>query len=125
MDAAKWDTSAPKNAAERNVTRVERHSERRVVWNLLNSLIAEGGFVIDAVDDGEEHISVGNDPVKALDAVFAVDESHIIVKDGAKAYYILIVLGNSAEEVICDYSYISGGKFERFMDEFDPVKWLR
>lgn len=127
-----WTREAPRNAEhEARVTRREWFAERRVVWNLLNEIIADG-WVISAVDDGEEVVKVGNDPVAALEAVFAVDESRIMVRSDdaarARAGSILIVLGNSAEEVISDWGWADnaiGQQFDRFVESFDTEKYAR
>ena len=130
MSKQKWEREAPRDAAaEARVTRREWFAERRVVWNLINALIAEG-WVIPAVDDGEEVVKVDNDPTAALNAVFAVDEAHIIVRSASnqRAGNIFIVLGNSAEEVVCDWGWKDnavGQKFDRFVESFDAEQYAR
>lgn len=126
-----WDGSPPPLSPERmkHITREELHRERRVVWNLINELMA-AGYRIQAVDDGEEQVKVKNDSVLVLDAVFAVDEARIHVQDsdGKHVGGIYIVLGNSAEEVICDWSWREtpgGQKFTAFIEAFEPEKYLR
>lgn len=102
--------------------RLESKIERRIVWNLLAHLDAEG-FKVTEVDDGDGDENVPcPDALAVMEAVFAVDESRLYVrKDGFDSHWIYLVGGN-VEHIISDWSYFDGDPdgFNARMDAFDP-----
>jgi hypothetical protein len=95
--------------------------ERRIVWNLLRHLKANGWRPV-IVDDGEERHSVES-PEAAMDAIFAVDDSSLIVKrEGVhgKRHRIVLIGGNGID-MISDHSYAEGDPdgFLAVMEAFD------
>lgn len=76
--------------------------ERRVVWNLLHYL-EEKGFKVISVGGGEERTKISDLKI-AMEVIFSVDMSWVYVCKGTTYYCIVIALGNSPEEVICDHS---------------------
>jgi hypothetical protein len=71
--------------------------ERQIAWALLHHLAAEFPGVKVVVDDGGERIPCDS-PKDAMEAIFAVDEAHIILGKS----WVFLVLGNG-EDVISDY----------------------
>jgi hypothetical protein len=123
-----WSREPARNESIMKASRTELRAEYRVVWNLLNMLHA-AGWVISSVNDGEENVQIKGDLVKALDAVFAVDEAWINVRgsNGKRAGSIFIVLGNSAEEVISDWSWVQdagGNEFDAFVQAFKAEQFV-
>lgn len=77
--------------------------EKSNIRKVCKALIA-GGYRLNYVDDGEERTPVAN-VKQAIEAVTAVDMAHIVFLTPAGEYRNLyIVLGNSPEEVVSDYS---------------------
>lgn len=71
---------------------------RQVIRALRNA-----GYVLDSVYDGEDEPNVSNEN-EAIEAITAVDSATLWVKNSeGKRYGIFFVLGNSPEEVVCDY----------------------
>lgn len=76
--------------------------ERYIVETLIDRALAEG-WKLDSVFDSEEYIKTRTRE-KALDAIFAVDESTVrFTKDDSPLRGVFIVLGNGCD-VISDYS---------------------
>lgn len=106
-------------------------NERRVVYNLLEKL-ADKGFYIDKIDDGEEVTKFradNSDPKlkDAMELIFNLDECRVYVKKANyPAHYIYFVFGNADDgsEVVADNSYSEDDPdgFGKLMDEFDPEK---
>lgn len=105
------------------------YQERRVIWNLIRVLAAEG-FAPSTVDNGgDDPAEITPGPSAALDTMaeaFACDDARIYFRrrmdDGGwgRACWVYIVLGNSAEEVISDYScHDAEPGWQRIMDAFD------
>lgn len=95
--------------------------ERRIVWNLLTKL-SLAGFVVECVDDGGDLIECDGDAMKAMEAVFSVDESRVYVrKPGGSPRWIFLVGGNG-EDMISDHGNPDGDPdgFVAFMDAFKP-----
>jgi hypothetical protein len=58
---------------------------------------------------------------EAIEEVAATDESHVVLKDpDGKRVWFFLVLGNSPEETICDYSVHELA--DKVHDEFS-AKW--
>lgn len=77
-------------------------TDRGGIQQAIRALRANG-WNVDSVNDGEEIILVTNE-TEAIEAICAVDEATLaVVKDGQSGY-VFFVLGNSPEEVICDYT---------------------
>lgn len=94
--------------------------ERRLVFNLLERLRAEG-FSVYHVSDGVEDFKVST-TVEAMNIGFSVDDFVVYVrKADGPAHYILFILGNGLDNP-SDWSYTEGDPdgFAAFMDQFDP-----
>jgi hypothetical protein len=63
------------------------------------------GFTLHTVDNGGDENVPTNTIKEAVEEVAATDESHVILKDpNGKRVWFFLVLGNSPEETVCDYS---------------------
>lgn len=98
--------------------------ERRIVWNLLKHLHANGWEPV-MVDDGGDENPVTRTPEAVMDAVFAVDDSHLYVRKqitekSGMTHWIRLIGGNGID-MICDYSYSNGDAngFSAVMEAFD------
>ena len=106
----------------RNDLNINGKIERRIVWNLLNTLAA-AGFNVWGVDDGDGlNKSVRLDARAAMEAIFAVDDAWLYVKKpgrGNSEHGIKLVGGNG-EEIISDWTYSTDDKdgFNAFMQGF-------
>lgn len=80
-------------------------TDRGGVTQVVQALVADG-WRLELVDDGDENIT--RTPVSAIDAIMAVDDSRLYVsrhRDDDHAYgWVRFVLGNSPEEVVCDFT---------------------
>lgn len=109
--------------------------ERRIVWNLLNQIKAQG-FPLALIDDGDEETRV-TDPKAAMELIFNLDEVGVYFgysdaereadlqnqeaegteQDQAPPiHWIRLVIGNGID-IISDYG--TGGAFGKFLDGFD------
>ena len=91
--------------------------ERRMVRRLIRTAKVHG-YAVTKVNDGEEIVKCSTE-TEAMDAVFAVDESHIYFKhpEEPKGHCAFIVLGNDGWDAIADNSM--GGKWDAVMAEMD------
>lgn len=95
--------------------------ERRLVTRLVETM-AQHGWAVTHVNNGEAHIKCGT-VSEVLEEVFSVDESSIwFKKDGCSPHGALIVLGNDGYDAIADYSYAEDDDFmlivETYVDPF-------
>lgn len=95
--------------------------ERRIVAALLVHLSGAGWEPVLVLDGGDgERVSTH---AEAIEAVFAVDVSHVVLRnaDGRK-HSVMLVCGND-EDIISDWSYATGDGdgFNAAMDGFDPL----
>ena len=98
--------------------------ERRVVWNLLRHL-ADAGWHPEKVDSDEAKRTTT--PLEVMEEVFNLDEATVYFtrRDGRKAHWVKIVLGNDGIDCISDWTY-SGGDDDGFhaaMDAFEPERY--
>lgn len=89
--------------------------ERRIVWNLLLHLQANG-FALHSLFDGEENIPV-TDPKAAMELIFNLDEAVVHVARDRRIYTIALIMGNGID-IISDHSTASAN-FDAMMDRFD------
>lgn len=88
-------------------------TERGNLQKLIRQMKARG-FVVSSVFDGEGTTHKFPNEADTLDAIFAVDESSLRFRkslpDGTygKRHGVLVVLGNSPEEVCADWNYSEG-----------------
>ena len=75
-----------------------RHPEAEAVGSLLHRL-KQGGFRLIALDDGGEFVPA----TKAN--ILSVDESQLFVEKAGERFALLLVLGNSPDEIVADYTY--------------------
>jgi hypothetical protein len=69
------------------------------------SIALKHGFMLYTVDNGGGEDVLMNTYEEAVEEVAATDESHVVLKDpNGKRVWFFLVLGNSPEETICDYS---------------------
>ena len=96
--------------------------EKKIVRHLCDTM-AKHGWIAKSVDDGGDEWEPVKSTNEVVEAVFAVDEAHIVFKktDGDKTTRcaVFIVLGNSGWDCIADYSYTT--EFLKIMEEeVDP-----
>lgn len=94
--------------------------EMRLVWNLLHDLEARG-LKVTAVDDGGDDVVPTPTLREAFDAVFSVDDAHLIVNgtaDGDATGTIRIVLGNDGYDAVCDWRADPDGALWKFLDDW-------
>lgn len=99
--------------------------EKRVVFELIEWLRLRS-FLCVGVDDGEEYYPT-NTTVEAMEHVFSVDDSTLRFEHvgTSRQHSVLIVLGNSPEEVIADWGYTEGdpdgfnAAVDQFIDQLD------
>lgn len=94
--------------------------ERRIVANLINHLAA-ACFVPVAVDDGGERVKC-NTAKEAMETIFSVDESHLIVgKLGAPKNHAILLIGGNGVDIVSDWNYTQGDPdgFNAVMAAFD------
>jgi hypothetical protein len=100
-----------------------RKLERRVVAALL-SFLAERGFVLKCLDDGEEIEKVAT-PADAMELIFNLDESVLYVRYATekRGYGITLIPGNSWWEIVSDNACpIEDPRgFAAAMDEFTDL----
>lgn len=79
-------------------------TDRAAATHIIRGLINHG-WRLDSVYDGEEDTDVTT-VTQALDAIFAVDEAYLHVKNPAthEGGWVYFVLGNEPFEVACDYT---------------------
>lgn len=96
--------------ADTNNSRVK--IERIIVRKLISGL-AECGWVLHAVNNGEDWVNVGigrkiNTPARLEEEIFAADECHLkFAKDG-HSHWVYLVYGNEPYCVVSDYSFSEG-----------------
>lgn len=108
--------------------------ERRIVWNLM-SLLQANGFRPTGVFDGDDFTEVA-DAKAAMELIFNLDEASVrfapsyatdLEHDEENRFFdprehgVLLVLGNGVD-CICDWNYTEGDEdgFNRTMDAFNP-----
>jgi hypothetical protein len=94
--------------------------ERRVAWNLIHHLEANG-FQVSHVDDRDDVTKVAT-AKQAMELIFNLDEAILLVrKPGGREYRVLLIPGNGVD-LISDWNYTSGDpdRFNATMDAFDP-----
>lgn len=97
------------------MTNDERKALERQIIRKLIRMMKEAGWAVFQVDDGgEERVKVTTEG-EAMDAIFAVDDSQLILKKDNTRHVVCIVLGNS-HDVITDYSFNESDNFEATMD---------
>ena len=87
--------------------------------------LADAGFSIVKVDyvrgygrNEDEDVVTTSSVRKAVDAILAVDESHLFVTTPlGKSVWVFFVLGNSDGEVICDYCVPTGAAERELMEK--------
>jgi hypothetical protein len=105
--------------------------ERRVFAALVQHLEANG-FELHSVFDGDDETLV-SDKKEAMELVFNLDEASVrfwvpalrLSKERAKWHGVLIVLGNSPEEIVSDWNYFADDRdgFNAAMDAFDSERY--
>lgn len=101
-------------------------TDRIAVSRVINAAV-KGGWVLDYVNDYEEHLPVAN-KTEALNAVMAVDMAYLHVKrfertkSGAldlQTGYVWFVLGNEPYEVAADYTINLEDALKGLFDEWE------
>lgn len=77
--------------------------EYSAITAILDHMKKDGWTLLE-VNDSEEVYSVHNVTATAVMHVTDVDEATVILRKGDLRGWIFFVLGNSPEEVICDYT---------------------
>jgi|SRR6478609_8885524 len=112
-------TGKPDGAADAPINLNHRQrGERNVIWNLFRHIEA-AGFELVSVWDGEESTDLLTEADRkraAMELIFNLDDAHVYCrKVGTEVeHWLRFVLGNSPDEVLCDYSYTEG----------DPDSWV-
>ena len=84
-----------------NAARLRR--ERRIVWNLLKHILANG-FTLDSVYDGEDAIKVRS-AKEAMEVVFSVDESTVRFRHpGHHNLLGVYLVGGNDTDIVSDWS---------------------
>lgn len=91
---------------------LDQKLERRVAWSLLRHLEANGWRPKDI--DLDEPTPIAS-PKEAMELIFNLDEVRLYVTDGSRTRWVLLIRGNSPEELVSDWSDASGD-FGRVMD---------
>jgi hypothetical protein len=95
--------------------------ERRIVWNLLKHLNANG-WLPHVVFDGEDQVPATT-PEAAMDAIFSVDDSTLILinANDSKLRHGVQLIGGNGVDIISDYNYSADGSdnFEAVMEAFN------
>lgn len=82
---------------------MRREVERKIAEALINEGIAAGYSIM--VNNGEECTDPSTDVNVVLEAMFSVDEEHLVFyKEGKRVGWVFFVYGNGGWDVICDYS---------------------
>jgi hypothetical protein len=88
------------------------NGERQAVFNLMNYM-KQNGWIISAIDNGEERIEVANSEMtdrEVMEHIFSVDDSYMyFIAPDKEEHWVYFVFGNSPEEVICDHSDTKDG----------------
>lgn len=74
---------------------------------ILEGLVAKGHRIDGFIDDtwNKEDVTYTDSPRTATEGMCGVDEGFVLMTDKeGKSGYIYFVLGNSPEEVACDYT---------------------
>ena len=99
-------------------------AERRIVFGLINHLLA-AGFSLHSVYDSEEETRVSK-PKEAMELIFNLDEASLrFYRDKYDDWHgVLIVLGNG-EDAISDWNYFADDHdgFNAAMEKFDVEKY--
>lgn len=92
--------------------------ERRVVWNLIKHLHANG-WTVCKVYDGDEYTETST-AVSALEVIFNLDDAWVGFISDSRTHYVRLVLGNDLE-VISDWNFTDGDPdgFDAAMEKFD------
>ena len=79
---------------------MRQRAERANVWELIH-ILANEGWMLAKVDGDPE-----TDPEEAMETIFNLDEVRVVFRHlaHARGEVVFLVLGNSACEVVCDYS---------------------
>lgn len=96
--------------------RIERH----IVANLLTYL-ERHGFKVRGVDEGDGGpLRRVNNITAAMDAVFAVDITHVYVQRDPDRLHWIFLVGGNGEDIVSDYSSHDRDPdgFSKLMDEF-------
>jgi len=95
-------------------------TDKAAIRQILTAL-TQGGFNLVSVDngDGSEKVTTVS---AALAEIMATDESHVIMHHPSsdKKVWLFFVLGNSPEEVLCDYTVHP--QMDEILDELHK-KW--
>lgn len=93
--------------------------ERFIVWNLIRHM-NERGWKLESVNDGDRWRKVANAEA-AMERIFDLDISWISFRKvkTAVTHTVMLVLGNSPDEVVSDYSFNDTDSFSDDMESFD------
>lgn len=82
-------------------------NDREAISLILSGLVSKGHSINGVIDDtwNKEDVTHTSDVDEATALVTGVDEAFVLMTDKeGKTGYIYFVLGNSPEEVACDYT---------------------
>jgi len=88
------------------MNKIQRAAERHLV-DVLVRMILRRGYTICVDSGGDEYdLQLSSTPSKIVEAVYAVDSATLVVMKTPISIMgkIVLVLGNSPEEVVADYS---------------------
>ena len=97
-------------------------SDMAGIRQTIRTLKKEGWYLEYVEDGGDEYVKVSNSELKAIEAIMAVGDSFLLVsKDGSGTFsqWVRFVLGNSPEEVICDYTMGLDDTLSPLFDKWD------
>ena len=102
-----------------NAARLKR--ERRIVWNLIKHVVANG-FELDSVYDGGDYVPVKS-AKDAMEAIFSVDDSTLRFRHPGHAKLLgVFLVGGNGVDIVSDYSAPNDnvGGWNDVMDAFSP-----
>jgi hypothetical protein len=104
----------PEISEEKSEIQITAENEEKIIL-ATDKALSQHGWTLVGVNDGEDFIR-HDDINKALEDIFAVEESYIYyTKDGKrKCVYLILGNGNYGLDVISDYS--TGNGFDEIID---------
>ena len=93
----------------------------RALRNAGYSLVAvdDGGYYEPAEGGDSDGDQIVSNETQAIEAITAVDDARLFVKNGDVSGWVRYVMGNSPEEVICDYTVNLSHVLDALIDSWD------
>lgn len=88
--------------------------EKRIIRHMCK-VLAEGGWLPFAVDDGGDEVEHVSTVEEVIDVVFAVEEAWVLFRKEERRHSVYLILGNG-EDVVCDHTLSNKDDFGELMD---------